>query len=195
MDRPVRDRKLSVKISGREYLTAEAWTLLGGADRVWTPVVAWTTPARGRRGLGGPGRGPHSSTVVWIGAAESMCTRAESKWAKRGRVFSCASMCSDAVRSRGALRAPLGADRGAFGVRGRAWPRRSADIVVDPKPGARSPRRARAKRIRSRTRSSQPTTRSPSSNRAARQAAGRTAGGRLEGPPGARARRRARATC
>ena len=54
----VRDRKLSVKISGGEYLTAEAWTLLGGLTGV-TPVVAWSRPLEdgsGWRRASRPGR-------------------------------------------------------------------------------------------------------------------------------------------
>jgi hypothetical protein len=99
----VRDQKLSVRISGREYLTAEAWTLLGGLTGV-TPVVEWTRPLEDGSGWEARVLARTLDERV-IGAAESMCTRAESKWARRDE-FQLRSMAQTRAIAR-ALRAPL----------------------------------------------------------------------------------------
>jgi hypothetical protein len=100
----VRDRKLFVKISGREHLTAEAWTTLGAMLGI-VPVVEWTRALE-------DGAGWEARVVVKtmdgrvVGAAESMCSRAESTWARRDD-FALRSMAQTRAISR-ALRAPLG---------------------------------------------------------------------------------------
>src|SRR5262245_45799989 len=77
----VRDRGLVVGINGRDHLTAEAWTTLGGMLGV-VPVVAWTR--RLEDGSGWEAR-VEARTLDGriVGAAESMCTRAESTWSRR----------------------------------------------------------------------------------------------------------------
>jgi hypothetical protein len=100
----VRDRKLAVRISGREHLTAEAWTTLGGMLGV-VPIVEWTRPLKD--GAGWEAR-VEARTLDGrlVGAAESMCSRAETTWAKRDE-YALRSMAQTRAISR-ALRAPLG---------------------------------------------------------------------------------------
>ncbi len=146
----VRDRKLSVKISGGEYLTAEAWTLLGGLTGV-TPVVAWTRPLEDGSGWEARVEARTLDERV-IGAAESMCTRAEAKWARRDE-FQLRSMAQTRAIAR-ALRAPL-APIVALSEYEASVAEEIADIVID----------APASKIEGKihpTRSSRLTTRSPS---------------------------------
>ena len=100
----VRDRRLSVRISGRDFLTSEAWTTLGAMVGI-VPVVAWTR--RLEDGSGWEAR-VEARTLDGrlVGAAESMCSRTESKWARRDE-FAIRSMAQTRAISR-ALRAPLG---------------------------------------------------------------------------------------
>jgi hypothetical protein len=99
----VRDRKLSVTIQGREHLTAEAWTCLGGLVGL-VPVVTWTR--RLEDGSGWEAR-VEARTLDGrvVGAAESMCSRAEKQWARRDD-FQLRSMSQTRAIGR-ALRAPL----------------------------------------------------------------------------------------
>ncbi len=100
----VRDRKMFARISGREHLTCEAWTTLGALLGI-VPIVEWTRPLE-------DGAGWEARVVVKtldgriVGAAESMCSRSESTWAKRDE-FALRSMSQTRAISR-ALRAPLG---------------------------------------------------------------------------------------
>jgi len=100
----VRDRKLAVRISGREHLTAEAWTTLGGMLGV-VPVVEWTRKLED--GTGWEAR-VEARTLDGrlVGAAESMCSRSETTWSKRDE-YALRSMAQTRAISR-ALRAPLG---------------------------------------------------------------------------------------
>jgi hypothetical protein len=100
----IRDRGLVVKIHGREHLTAEAWTTLGGMLGV-VPVVEWTRQLED--GTGWEAR-VEARTLDGriVGAAESMCTRAEPTWRKREE-FALRSMAQTRAIGR-ALRAPLG---------------------------------------------------------------------------------------
>ena len=77
----VKDRKLYARISGREHLTAEAWTTLGGMVGV-VPVVTWTKPLEDGSGWEARVEARTLDGRV-VGAAESMCSRSESIWAKR----------------------------------------------------------------------------------------------------------------
>jgi hypothetical protein len=99
----VNDRRLFVVIGGKKYLTHEAFVLLGGLTGV-TPVVAWTRPLEDGSGWEARVEARTLDERV-IGAAESMCTRAESKWAKRDE-FQLRSMSQTRAIAR-ALRGPL----------------------------------------------------------------------------------------
>src|SRR5262249_38598603 len=88
---------------GREHLTAEAWTCLGGLVGI-TPVVSWSRPLEDGSGWEARVEARTLDGRV-VGAAESMCTRAESKWARRDE-FQLRSMSQTRAIAR-ALRAPL----------------------------------------------------------------------------------------
>jgi hypothetical protein len=100
----VHDRKLAVRISGRDHLTAEAWTTLGGMLGI-VPITEWTRPLED--GSGWEAR-VEARTLDGrtVGAAESMCSRSETTWAKRDE-YALRSMAQTRAISR-ALRAPLG---------------------------------------------------------------------------------------
>src|SRR4051794_37804634 len=71
----VRNRDLVVQIGGREHLTVEAWTTLGGLVGI-VPIVVWTNPLPD--GAGWEARvEARTKTGEIVGAAESMCTRSE----------------------------------------------------------------------------------------------------------------------
>jgi hypothetical protein len=100
----VRDRGLVVRISGREHLTAEAWTTLGGMLGV-VPIVVWTRPLDDGAGWEARVEARTLDGRV-VGAAESMCTRAERTWRDRDE-YALRSMAQTRAIGR-ALRAPLG---------------------------------------------------------------------------------------
>jgi hypothetical protein len=100
----IRDRKLVVSIRGREHLTAEAWTTLGGMLGV-VPVVEWTRPLADGAGWEARVEARTLDGRV-VGAAESMCTRSEQTWHDRDE-FALRSMAQTRAIGR-ALRAPLG---------------------------------------------------------------------------------------
>jgi hypothetical protein len=101
----IRNQKLSVRISGHEHLTAEAWTTLGGMLGI-TPVVEWSRPLADGTGWEARVQAVRVSDGRVVGAGESMCSRSESTWAKRDE-FALRSMAQTRAVSR-ALRAPLG---------------------------------------------------------------------------------------
>jgi hypothetical protein len=100
----VRSQKLAVRISGREHLTVEAWRTLGGMLGV-VSICEWSRALE-------DGTGWEARVVARtlngriVGAAESMCTRAESTWAKRDE-YALRGMAETRATSR-ALRGPLG---------------------------------------------------------------------------------------
>jgi hypothetical protein len=100
----VKDRKLAVRINGRDFLTAEAWTTLGGMVGV-VPIVEWTRPNESGDGYVARVEARTLDGRI-VGAAECECSRAESKWKNRD-AFALRSMASTRAVSR-ALRAPLG---------------------------------------------------------------------------------------
>jgi hypothetical protein len=100
----VRERRLAVRISGREHLTAEAWTTLGAMLGV-VPVVVWTRLNESGDGYIARVEARTLDGRV-VGAAESECSRSESKWQNRD-AFALRSMAQTRAISR-ALRAPLG---------------------------------------------------------------------------------------
>ena len=100
----VRSQKLAVKINNREHLTAEAWTTLGSLVGV-VPVVCWVHPNETEDGYIARVEARTLDGRV-VGAAESECSRAESRWKTRDS-FQLRSMAQTRAIGR-ALRAPLG---------------------------------------------------------------------------------------
>jgi hypothetical protein len=100
----VRDRKLSTRISGRDYLSAEAWTTLGAMLGV-VPVVVWTKPNESADGFVARVEARTLDGRI-VGAAECECSRAEATWRKRDP-HALRAMAQTRAVSR-ALRAPLG---------------------------------------------------------------------------------------
>jgi hypothetical protein len=100
----VRDRKLVARIQGKEYLTAEAWQVVGGMVGV-IPVVVWTRP--NETGDGYVAR-VETRTLDGrvVGGAEAECSRAERVWKDR-YPSTLRAMAQTRAVSR-ALRAPLG---------------------------------------------------------------------------------------
>jgi hypothetical protein len=98
----VRDRKLFVRINGKDYVLIGGWTFLGSMLGVF-PVVVWSrrlddgwearVEARTRNG-------------AIVGAAESECLRSERKWAKADD-YAIRSMAQTRATAK-ALRLPLG---------------------------------------------------------------------------------------
>lgn len=98
----VRKQGLASKISGREHVRVEGWTLLGSMLGVF-PVTVWTrkledgwearVEARTRDG-------------AVVGAAEAECLRSESNWSDRDS-YALRSMAQTRATSK-ALRQPLG---------------------------------------------------------------------------------------
>jgi hypothetical protein len=100
----VRDRKLVARIQGRDYLTAEAWQVVGGMVGV-LPVVVWTRPNETGDGYVARVEARTLSGQV-VGAAEAECSRAEKVWRDR-YPSTLRAMAQTRAVSR-ALRAPLG---------------------------------------------------------------------------------------
>ena len=97
-------KKLYATISGRRHITAEGWTTLGGMLGV-VPVVCWTRPNETADGYVARVEARTLDGRV-VGAAESECSRAESKWRNRDP-YAIRSMAQTRAIGR-ALRAPLG---------------------------------------------------------------------------------------
>jgi hypothetical protein len=98
----LKQKGLAKKISGREFVLVEGWTLLGTMLGVF-PVVEWTRKLEDgwearveARTLGGQ----------VVGAAEAECLRSEKSWAKRDD-YALRSMAQTRAMSK-ALRGPLG---------------------------------------------------------------------------------------
>jgi hypothetical protein len=100
----VRDRQLVARIQGKEYLTAEAWQVVGGMVGV-LPVVVWTKPNETGDGYIARVEARTLSGQV-VGAAEAECSRAEKLWKDR-YPSTLRAMAQTRAVSR-ALRAPLG---------------------------------------------------------------------------------------
>jgi hypothetical protein len=100
----VNDRRLSVRIQGKDYLTVEAWSTLGAMVGVFA-VIEWTK-------VNETGDGYLARAVARtldgrvVGAAEAECARSEQHWRNRD-AFALRAMCQTRAMSR-ALRAPLG---------------------------------------------------------------------------------------
>jgi hypothetical protein len=100
----VRDRQLVARIQGKEYLTAEAWQVVGGMVGV-LPVVVWTKPNETGDGYIARVEARTLSGQV-VGAAEAECSRVEKVWKDR-YPSTLRAMAQTRAVSR-ALRAPLG---------------------------------------------------------------------------------------
>jgi len=100
----VDDRGLFVNIRGRRHITAEGWTTLAGMLGV-VPVVVWTKPNESGDGILARVEARTLDGRI-VGAAESECSRAETKW-RSADAFAIRSMAQTRAIGR-ALRAPLG---------------------------------------------------------------------------------------
>lgn len=100
----VRDRRLSVRIQGKEYLTVEAWQTLGALVGVYG-VIEWTRPTESEDGFVARATARTLAGQV-VGAAECECSRQERTWRSRDS-YALRSMAQTRALSR-ALRAPLG---------------------------------------------------------------------------------------
>jgi hypothetical protein len=100
----VRDRKLVARIQDKEYLTAEAWQVVGGMVGI-LPVVVWTKPNESGDGYIARVEARTLGGQV-VGAAEAECSRAEKVWKER-YPSTLRAMAQTRAVSR-ALRAPLG---------------------------------------------------------------------------------------
>jgi hypothetical protein len=125
----VRNQKLSVKISGREFLTAEAWSALGALVGV-TPVVCWVKPNETGDGYVARVEARTLDGRV-VGAAESECSRAEQRWKTR-EPFQLRSMAQTRGISR-SLRATLAVIPVLAGYEPGSS-EEMADVVVEPEP-------------------------------------------------------------
>jgi len=100
----VRDRRLSVRIQGKEHLTVEAWSTLGAMVGVFA-VIEWTKVNETEDGYVARAVARTLDGRV-VGAAEGECSRSERTWSTRDP-YALRSMAQTRAMSR-ALRAPLG---------------------------------------------------------------------------------------
>lgn len=98
----VKQQQLAVRISGREHVRVEGWTLLGSMLGVF-PVCVWT-----RKLEDGWEARVEARTLTGqiVGAAEAECLRSESTWKSRDD-YALRSMAQTRATSK-ALRQPLG---------------------------------------------------------------------------------------
>jgi hypothetical protein len=101
----VKSQRLSVRIGGREHLTAEAWTTLGGMVGL-SAVIAWTKPNETGDGYLARAEAIRIVDGRIVGGAESECSRAEATWRTRDP-YALRSMAQTRAIGR-ALRGPLG---------------------------------------------------------------------------------------
>lgn len=100
--RAVRDRKLYVRINGKEHVLVGGWTLLGSMLGVF-PITVWSRALDDGWEARVEARTLDGRTV---GAAESECLRSERRWAKADD-YAIRSMAQTRATSK-ALRMPLG---------------------------------------------------------------------------------------
>lgn len=108
LSKVIRDKSLTSKISGRDYVRVEGWTMLGSMLGVF-PVTLWTRrvdDADGRP-LGWEARvEARTRDGAVIGAAEAECLRTETTWKSRDD-YAIRSMAQTRATSK-AMRQPLG---------------------------------------------------------------------------------------
>jgi hypothetical protein len=126
-------KKLYATISGRRHITAEGWTTLGGMLGV-VPVVCWTRPNETGDGYVARVEARTLDGRV-VGAAESECSRVESKWKNRDP-YAIRSMAQTRAIGR-ALRAPLG----QIVVLAGYEPAGAEEIPSEPEPAHSEPAR------------------------------------------------------
>ena len=98
----IRKQKLATRISGRDHVRIEGWTLLGSMLGVF-PVTVWSREI----GDGWEARvEARTRAGEVVGAAEAMCTRAEKTWSNRDS-YALRSMAQTRAASK-AMRMPLG---------------------------------------------------------------------------------------
>src|SRR6185436_7082824 len=81
----LRQQHLTSRISGKEHVNVEGWTLLGSMLGVF-PVLQWTRPLTDAEGkaYGWEARVEAVTRAgEVVGAAEAMCTRKERTWSSR----------------------------------------------------------------------------------------------------------------
>jgi hypothetical protein len=99
----VRTKRLAVSIRDREHLTVEAWTTLGAFVGVHAAIV-WTRLNESGDGIIARAEARTLEGAL-VGAAESECSRVESRW-KSAEPYAIRSMAQTRALSR-ALQAPL----------------------------------------------------------------------------------------
>jgi hypothetical protein len=102
LEQVIRSQKLYVTIRGKDHVRVEDWTLLGTMLGVF-PITVWT-----RRLEDGWEARVEARTLDGrlVGAAESMCSRSESRW-RDAADYAVRSMAATRATSK-ALRQPLG---------------------------------------------------------------------------------------
>src|SRR5262245_30767055 len=100
----VRERQLVKRIGDSEYLLAPAWAVLAGMTGL-SPFTAWTRKLEDGNGYMARVEVRRVADGATISAAEQLCTRAESKWA-RADDHALLGMAQTRASSR-ALRGPL----------------------------------------------------------------------------------------
>ena len=98
----IKERKLSSRISGKEHVNVEGWTLLGSMLGVFAEVE-WSRPLDNGWEARAVARTLNGNVV---GAADAMCTRSEGAWSRRDE-YALRSMAQTRAVSK-ALRLPLG---------------------------------------------------------------------------------------
>ena len=98
----IKERRLSSRISGKEHVNVEGWTLLGSMLGVFAEVE-WSRPLDNGWEARAVARTLQGNIV---GAADAMCTRSEGSWSKRDE-YALRSMAQTRAVSK-ALRLPLG---------------------------------------------------------------------------------------
>ena len=98
----IKERKLSSKISGKDHVNVEGWTLLGSMLGVFAEVE-WSRPLDNGWEARAVARTLNGNVV---GAAEAMCTTGEYRWGKADP-YAVRSMAQTRAVSK-ALRLPLG---------------------------------------------------------------------------------------
>ena len=99
----VRDRKLAVRIRGKEFLTIEAWVTLGALVGVHASIV-WTKPNETGDGIIARAEARTLNGAL-VGAGEAECSRVEQHW-KHAEPHAVRAMSQTRALSR-ALQAPL----------------------------------------------------------------------------------------
>jgi hypothetical protein len=120
------------KIGGSEYLLAPAWAVLAGMTGL-APYTAWVRELEGGNGFLARVEVRRIADGTVISAAEQLCTRSESKWA-RAEDHALLGMAQTRASSR-ALRGPLAQIVELAGYQGTPFEEMPQDVVREPDPG------------------------------------------------------------